>query len=505
MKKNFLDRAIEILSPQTALNRYKSRSKLRLFNDVLSEVRQHGRKYDAAGKSRHHADWVTANLSPNQEVNAALNWLRDRSRDLGRNNPYARRVFRLLPNNVVGSGIIPTPTNVRSAQIKALKNAWSDWATKLDCDYDKNYNFTGLQWLICRTVVESGECLVRKVKAGSNYKVPIRLQVLEGDYIDTTHHSGKWISESMKDPYIDYYGIRFNKKGEKIGYWLWDQHPSEFPTTSTMVSAADIIHVYEVERPGQIRGIPIMASVMLRMRDLDDYEFTERIRNKIAACFTVFIQDDSESTESTPYETEKIEPGAIERLPPGKSVTVAQPPGKEGFGEYVKANLRGIAAGVGASYEAVTGDYSNVNFSSGRMGWLEFAREVEQWQFRILIPKLCDRVYEWFAEAAAFGGYIPFNIPWKVTWTAPRREMIDPLKELQSIKLQLRLGIVSWQDVVKQFGYIPDELKEELKMDAGMWDELALKPEGDPRFDTNRQVEDLGPDKEDSQSENLST
>ena len=489
MNKTFLDRAIEIISPRIALNRYKNRSKLGLFNDVLSDVRNHQRKYDAAGKSRHHADWLTINLSPNQEVNAALTWLRDRSRDLGRNNPYARRVFRLMPNNVVGSGIIPTPTNIRAAQIKSLKIAWKDWAEKLGCDYDQNYNFYGLQWLIVRTVAESGECLIRKVKAGSSYKVPLRLQVLEGDYIDTTHHSGQWTSENNGLQYIDYYGIRFNKKGERIGYWIWDQHPSEFPTQSSIVSADDIIHVYEVERPGQIRGIPIMASVMLRLRDLDDYEFTERIRNKIAACFTVFIQDDSVDNAGetvAPFETEKIEPGAIERLPPGKTISVAQPPSKDGFSEYVKGNLRGIAAGVGASYENLTGDYSNVNFSSGRMGWLEFAREVEQWQWRIIIPKFCDRAYEWFAEAAQFAGYIPFNISWQVSWTAPRREMIDPLKELQAIKLQLRTGLISWQDVVKQFGYIPDELKEELKMDAAMWDELELKPEGDPRFDTNR-------------------
>lgn len=463
--------------------------------EIMGEVKQQQRKYEAAGKSRHHADWVTQNLSVNQEVNYSLRWLRDRSRDLGRNNPYARRCFRLYPNNIVGSGIIPTPKNLRLNQLKSLKNAWYDWGEKLVCDYDQNNNIYGLQWLVSRSVVESGECLVRRVRASSSYKVPIRLQVLEGDYIDTTRHTGIW-KEDNGLSYADYYGIRFNKQGERIGYWIYNQHPSEFPTNSELVDAKDIIHVYEVERPGQIRGIPILASVMLRLRDLDDYEFTERIRNKIAACFTVFLEDTStdDGNNNSDFDVEKMQPGAIEMLPPGRKVTVASPPSKDGFGEYVKGNIRGIAAGVGASYETLSGDYSNVNFSSGRMGWLEFAREVEHWQWKIIIPKLCDGIYEWFVEAAMFAGYIPFGSAVQVSWTPPRREMIDPYKEIQALKEQLRAGLISWQEVVKMFGYIPDELEEELKKDKEMFDKLGLKPTSDPRYDPNRPPEQPNPD-----------
>ena len=459
--------------------------------ELLGEVRQQKRKYDAASKSRHYSDWFTPNMSVNQEVHYALKWLRDRSRDLGRNNPYARRAFRLYPNNVIGAGIMPTPKNVRANQIKALKNAWYDWAEKLVCDYDKNYNFYGIQWLVMRTVVESGECIIRRVRATSNYKVPIRLQVLEGDYIDTTKHTGLWKVEDGLT-YVDYYGIRFNKQGERVGYWLYNQHPSEFATTSEFVSADDIIHVYEVERPGQIRGVPIISSVMLRLRDLDDYEFTERIRNKIAACFTVFIEDQTTSDgNSFEYDTEKMEPGVIEQLPPGRKVTAVQPPSKDGFGEYVKGNIRGIAVGMGTSYETLSGDYSNVNFSSGRMGWVEFSREVDHWQWKVMIPKFCDSVYEWFVEAAAFAGYIPFGIPVQVSWTPPRREMIDPYKEIQALKEQLRAGLISWQEVVKMFGYVPDELMEELRKDKDMWDKIGLMPTSDPRYDSNRPQPDI--------------
>ena len=489
MKKNLFDKTIEFFAPDVAAERYKQRYKIEMLDSVKTEWRGHQRQYDAATKSRHTNDWFAPNKSVNQEVQKALSWLRDRSRDLGRNNPYAKRALRLYPNNAIGTGILPTPRNVRPNQIKALKDAWYNWAEKLVCDYDQNQNFYGLQWLAMRTVAESGECLIRRVRANSSYAVPIRLQVLEGDYLDATRHTGFWMSDNSNQEYIEFYGIRFNRQGERVGYWIWRQHPSEYASESDFVPAKDIIHLYEVERAGQIRGVPILTSVMLRLRDLDDYEFTERIRNKIAACYTVFIEDDSidPSNTDTEYETEKIEPGAIEQLPPGRKVTVAQPPAKDGFGDYTRANLRGIASGTGASYEGLTGDYSNVNFSSGRMGWLEFAREVEQWQWKVLIPKLCDGVYDWFIEATQLAGIIPYNLSVQVSWTPPRREMIDPKTETDAIVAQLRAGLISWQEVVKQYGYIPTEVLEELKQDKEMWDKLGLMPYADPRFDSNRQ------------------
>lgn len=477
--------------------RFIAKAKRELFNQMANTVKQDlKRKYDGASKSRHHSDWLAGNSSANMEVNEALVWLRNRSRDLGRNNPYARKAFRTIPNNVIGTGIIPTPVIKAKSEEKWIKEAWKVWGEKIVCDYDQRYNFYGIQRLALRTMLESGECLIRRVRASSNYKVPLRLQVLEADYIDTSKHDVSWrLDRTTNEKYLDYYGIRFNRYGERVGYWLYSAHPSEFLSESKLVPASDIIHLYEAERSGQMRGVPFTASVMLRLRDLDDYEFTERIRNKIAACFSVFITDDSEDDSNTDAdELEKMEPGAIQRLAPGKSVTIAQPPSHTGYKEYVGNNLHGIAAGLGVTYENLTGDFSNVNFSSGRMGWIEFAREVEHLQWNIIIPQFCERAYEWFVEAAKLAGYISMSTSVEATWTAPRREMIDPYKEIQAIKLQLRSGLISWSEVVKMFGYIPDQLKEELKKDAAMWDELQLLPESDPRFDSNRQTTEVDKD-----------
>jgi len=474
---NVIDRVVEFVSPEAALRREVARVKLRTMT-------QGSRKYDGAARGRHYSDWHSPNLSVNQEVLTALNTLRDRSRDLGRNNSYAINAVRAIANNTVGTGIIPTPQGIRKNQAVRLKAVWKEWAEKTVCDYDDMNTLYGLQWLVMKTVIESGECLVRKVRGTSKDNLPLRLQVLDGDFINTSYHSGIW----QADGTIEYYGIKFDSNGRRIGYWLYKHHPNEFGVASEFVDAKDLIHIYEIERPGQIRGVPLSCGVMLRLKDLDDYEFTERIRNKVAASFSVFVTEDSIEPDrgAGNLRPEKIEPGAIEYLPPGKKIEVAQPPVSQGYAEYVKSNLRGISAGFGTSYETLTNDYSNVNFSSGRMGWLEFNRNIERYQWLMMIPRFCDKIYGWFTEAAQLAGHIPFTANPSVSWTPPRREMIDPHKEIQAIKEQLRAGITSWQNVVRMFGYIPDELREELNQDKKMIDELGLMPDSDPRFDPNR-------------------
>ena len=90
-----------------------------------------------------------------------------------------------------------------------------------------------------------------------------------------------------------------------------------------------------------------------------------------------------------------MEPGSVYNLPPGKEITFGNPPavGLE-YEPYAAVTLRSIATGYGVTYESLTQDYSKVNFSSGRMGWIEFHRNVEQWRWNMLIPNLCEKVWD---------------------------------------------------------------------------------------------------------------
>jgi lambda family phage portal protein len=466
---NLLDQIIEYVNPSAGMKRAAQRAAINTL-----------RGYDAGSHSRRTQNWRATGADANKELEASLPTLRNRSRDQVRNNVYARRTVQGISTNVVGKGIIPTPEFVTRAAEKRIMKLWKRWAGKARCDANGLLNFYGIQKLVMRTVVESGECLVLRKRANDTM-LPLRLMVLEPDFIDTTKTN--LISE--EEGSITMYGIKFNKQGERLGYWLYDNHPGSdrmLRLTSSFVKAEDVCHVYYVERPGQVRGVPWMTASMMRMKDFDEYEDAELVRQKIAACFTVFVQDTNPDSYTDAAEADiasRVEPGIIEILPPGKSVAFAQPPLTNGHESYSRKTLQGIAIGTGITYEMMTGDLSNVNFSSGRMGWLEFQRNVTDWQDNMVIPMLCDRVWEWFCEAGEIVGQVKKDT--EVSWTPPRREMIDPVKETKALSEQVQNGFLSYSEAVRQMGYDPDDTMEEIQSDNQKFDEKGLVLKSDPR------------------------
>lgn len=443
------------------------------------------RTYQGAGGGRRNDGWRGGSAGPNQELRPALVNLRNRSRELVRNNPYARRVLDVIPANVVGTGIQARPIVNGTQPYNRIKKAWTDWAESTACDWNERTDFYGLQSLIMRSVVESGECLiVRRWQNTDGNRAPLALQVLESDYLDQTRD---FMAPYNQDAQV-VQGIEF-RNGKRIGYWLYNTHPGELNAyaVSSFVPASDVLHVYRLDRPGQVRGVPWLAPVMLRLNDFDLYEDAQLQRQMIAACFAGFIQDaqpdlsgiSSRTTAAgTTQLVDKIEPGMMEVLPPGKTITFANPPQMEGYGEYTKTVLRGIATGVGISYEMLTGDMSMVNFSSGRMGWIEARRQVTSWQWQIMVNQVCEPVWRWFMEAASLTN-VPVNV--NARWTPPRQEMIDPVKETNALRDQVRNGFISLSEAIQQLGGDPEAVLPELESDLGKLDSMGLILDSDPR------------------------
>ena len=148
--------------------------------------------------------------------------------------------------------------------------------------------------------------------------------------------------------------------------WLFSTHPGDSRGRSLVskpVPAAQVLHLYERLRPGQVRGVPWFAPVILKLRDLDDYDDAELMRKKIEACFAAFVtgaQDEDTlgkaNINAAGDRIEAFEPGMIEYLEPGKDVKFATPSANGGYAEYMRLQLHAVAAGVGLTYELLTGD-----------------------------------------------------------------------------------------------------------------------------------------------------
>lgn len=489
MATNFLDRVIGWVSPSAGLERIRSRY-------MMEMISSKSRNYEAASTGRRTDGWQPLQQSARVVTDAAISKLRGRSRDLTRNNPYAAKALSVIVNNVVGTGIVPRAVSKRGNRADAAMQAWKDWAETTKCDIDGLHDIYGLQALTMRTVVESGECLVRRVYTKKDgMAVPLQLQVLEPDFIDVSKDTLQ--PNDAGEMWVQ--GIKINRFGQRIAYMLYNAHPGDNQLLkrleSSEVPADDIIHVYRVDRPGQLRGVPWPAPVMIRMKDFDEYEDAQLMRQKVAACFSMFITDANAgelNASGKPVSIpESVEPGMIEVLPPGKTIEFAEPPGVTNYGEYATTMLRSIAAGYGVTYESLTGDLSPVNFSSGRMGWIEFHRNVEAWRWAMFIPRFCDGIWSWFSDAAELKGVRMENVT--VQWTPPRREMIDPEAEIKAAVTAVRGGITSLPEVIRQNGQDPEVVLKEIAETNALLDSLGLILESDTRKTTQAGMLQIDP------------
>jgi lambda family phage portal protein len=464
---NFIDRIVNYFSPSLGTKRMAYRF-----------TQQQVRRYEAAGHGRRTDNWRANLTSAQAEINVALVTLRNRSRDLVRNNGYAKNAVRKIANNVVGAGIIPNPKISSAPQEKKLKVLWNAWANSSDCDFDGHLTFYGIQKLIMRTVVESGGCFVRRrITKNKNLSLPLQLQVLEPDFLDLTKYD-----QGLPNGGYILYGAEFDINNRIVAYWLYETHPGDntgrFNFKSNRFPVEDVIYVFEKDRPGQFLGIPWLHAAMLRLKDLDEYEDAQLIRQKIAACFSVFITDSGIPIGNIATKEddllEKVEPGMIEKLKPGQTVSFASPPQAEGYAEYTRTILRSIAASAGMDYVTLTGDLTATNFSSGRMGWLEFNRNVTEWQWQMLIPMHCNKAWQWFIDIASIYGYIRPNVPIAVDWTPPRREQINPEVETKAMIEGMQNGVTTWTDIQLEQGFNPDEQLEKMQKDKVAFEKAGL-------------------------------
>ncbi len=471
---NWLDNAISWISPERGLKRARARY-------VASLI---GRRYEAASIGRRTDGWVAVSNSANTEISGALVKLRDRHRDLVRNNPYAARAISGITYNTIGTGITPHVLGKTEKETRAWEELLREHLDTAACDADGLHNLYGLEALAMRTVVEAGEAIVRRRRrlTTDGLPLPVQFQVMEPDFIDSSKE-GKNGANTIK------HGIEFSPIGRRVAYWLFQSHPGDssmsYRAQSSRVPAEDILHIYRVDRAGQIRGVPWGAPIMLRLHDLDEYEDAQLMRQKIAACFAVFVHDggiDSAVPDSTTGKyLEALEPGVIEHLPAGKSVSFASPPGVDGHGEFVRISLQAVAAGYGVTYEMLTGDLTGANFSRSRMGWMEFQRNIDAWRHQMFIPQFCLGIQRWVIEAALLAKGM--RAPIEFTWATPKREMIDPTKEIPMYRDAMRAGIMTPSQVVRERGEDPDKHFAEWQRDAERFDQLGLTFDSDPRRD----------------------
>jgi lambda family phage portal protein len=448
-------RALAWVAPQAALNRARAQMVLR-----------QAEAYDGAIKGRRGSSFRSyGQTSANSALSGALPALRERSREIVRTTWIGARALDILTAQTVGTGItvrFDTGSRRLDAQVQAL---WDDWCAS--CDIERVLDFGGLQAMAYRAAMEGGDCVIRMIARRFDDRsrpVPLALQVNEGDWIDETKDSAGLTTR--RDKGRARLGVELGDFDERKGLWLHTSAPGENISLSggyaqsQFYSRADVCHLYRPLRPGQVRGVPVFAPVLMTARDYADFMDALVVKARMEACIGLIITKSDSSTglagsaaKTGQERTESLKPGAQIYFEPGEEVKEFNPASTSQVDAVSVQALMGIAAGVGITYDQLTGDLRQANYSSLRAGKIEVRRLAEQHQYLMLIPMMLDRIVERFLEVAIateklrarIGGYKRHYLP-------PANEPIDPRKDLEADILAVRSGRLSPQDFIGAWG-----------------------------------------------------
>lgn len=489
---NVLDRVVRAVAPRAALRREAARAQL----ELLDRARDRTRRYEGADRGRRTQGWITQDSSPTAATRGALHDLRARCRDLRRNNPWAQTAVRELAANVAGAGVRPRFTNESDAELRLAVELWDEWAGTTMADAAGRETFFTMQAAAFEGLVDGGEHLVRRRfrRSEDGLAVPLQVQLLEGDHIDTLRDLE---GSSGTDRVVQ--GIAFNALGARTGYWLFADHPGDLFSVASFLSsrfvpASEIRHLYRCDRTGQVRGVPWGSVVALRLHDFDAYEDNEQLRMVVATSYAGFVEDlagaDASFTDGVGLAgnatrnainqpIDELHSGTVEYLPSGKTIRFPTPPQNEGFEAFARVQLRAVAKGYGVPAWLLSGDLSAVNFSSIRADWIAFNRAVEVWRARILLPHLCEPVMRWWRDAAEVADLLTpgranaSRLRWE--WIPPRREMLDPRTEVMAEIEAVRAGFKSLSQVVSSLGTDPERVLSALADDLARARQLGLR------------------------------
>lgn len=474
-----------------------------------------GAPYQGGGNSRRVRGWNAPGSGPTDAAVGNATNLRNRSRSQYRNDPYAKAGINKLVSNIVGTGIKPRSTAEDKAFQKTVHRWWKGWAPQ--SDPEGLLSVYGQQMQAVNTWLQGGEAFVRARprRESDGLTVPLQLQIMEPEMCPI-HWNGYWGRNVIR------HGIEFDLLGRRTAYWFYKAHPGDSSWLRvdsqqlTRVPASEVIHLFDPVRPGQIRGVPHMAQVLLRMYDLDKYDDATLLRQQIANLFAMFIQkqpDEDDGSPTSPITGEAaedkgddlpsigLEPGIVQELAEGEVPKFSDPPDAGStYSEFLFQQLLAVSAGFEEPYEVMTGDFSKISDRTARLVLQEFRRRMQQMQHHIVIHQMCRRIWEWWLPRAVLAGleapgYADAPEQYQgVKWIPQAWPYMHPLQDVQADNSARRSGFKTRAEIVSErTGEDIDDVHEQLAEENAAADELGLQLDSDSRYTSGSGVTQARP------------
>ncbi len=453
--------------------------------------------FTGAQSSRLVNNWATQNVSGDTTLRNSLTTLRARSRERGRNDDYAKKYLRSSVINILGSKGITFQSKVKlrnndkvydEAANTKIEFAFADWGKRRNSpEVTGKLSWRGIQKIVIKTAERDGEVLIRKVKNFPN-KYRFALQLFEADYLDEFHNMKLANGNEIR------MGIELDEWKRPVAYHLLINHPGDFafPRKTSQkkyerIPAEDIIHYFDMDRINDTRGLPGMHTALFRMKMLNGYEEAELVAARVSAAkMGIIVSPNGEPIEGDGQDEDgnvivDAEPGTFPTLPEGYDMKMFDPQHPSGnFPPFTKQMLRGMASGLGISYNSLASDLESVNYSSIRSGTLE---ERDNWKEKqaTFTEDFCDPVYEgfllmWLVLPGTQYGILDLERFLNAAkWTARSWDWVDPLKDQKANTEGLRTGTITYTEILAEQGKDFEEHIEVLKHEQEVLKEAGLE------------------------------
>mgnify|MGYP003340388594 CR=1 FL=1 len=463
--------------------------------DIFRKKAPKKRNYAGASTGRLFNDFVTTSYSADEEVKSGLKVLRNRARDLSRNNEYARRFLNLSKANVVGERGVTLQVKARNDNGSMdmigndqIERAWKQWGRLGTCTVDGKLSWVDAQRLFIEAMIRDGEVLVRLVRYPNSFK--FALEFIESDLLDEEYNVTLPNGNRIR------MGVELDKFNRPVAYHLFTSHPGDTSSswmgkTYNRVPADKMLHCFLPERAMQTRGVTWMAPAISSLKMLHGYREAELVAARVGASkmgfFTSpngdgFIPDDTDNK----VPIMEAEPGTFQQLPAGVSFQQFDPTHPtSAFADFEKAVLRGIASGLGVSYTSLANDLEGVSYSSIRQGSLE---DRDQWKVvqDYLVQHFVEPVYRAWLMSIMEDAIV--NLPASkfdkfadaTVFRARGFSWVDPLKEMNAAVIGLKNGILSMQDVANQYGRDVEETFDQIQAEKALAEAYGLKMAFEP-------------------------
>lgn len=454
----WLDSVIASFNPQAGLRRAQARHVLRAY-----EAAQPGKLRKQSRDRR----------TPSAVARAAADSLRMQARNLDENHDIAKGVLNTLVCNIVGKGIQIEPLvknskgELYTEVNQQLSDLWKDWCYSPEVTDEMSWS--EVERMACRTWLRDGELFIKLligIRDDLNHisSVPFSIELIEPDYVPLGMQ--RPIAGAMD-------GIERDDWGRAKGYWVAKRNNSDLQpgVDYVRVEAADMLHIKNTDRIRQNRGITIFASVLTRLEDIKDYEESERIAAKIAACMAAAITKgapDFYAPESAGEPRQlRMQPGMIfDDLQPGESVEMidSNRPNTN-LETFRQGQLKAVAAGTSTGYSSISRSY-DASYAAQRQEMVETS--VLYGALRdYFIERFSRPIWRKFVQSARMSGQIKGNnIDWNsienADFRGPGLPWIDPLKEIKAEELAVQAGFKSRTQVIRERGVNPQDTRNQL-------------------------------------------